>query len=102
MGTINNESLFKTLSDEQSLITIALRVIGFIVMWVAFCLCFGPLEVAGDCIPCVGPWIGDAIATVTCCVSCLPATACTLGVVGLVWVVMRPDVGVPCMLAFIV
>jgi len=101
-GTISKDDLFTQLSNESTGLTWTLRLIGFIVMWVAFCLCFGPLEVAGDCIPCVGPFIGDSIAAISCCVACLPATACTLGVAGAVWVVMRPLIGIPCMIAFVI
>lgn len=102
MGTISKEDFFTQLASEATALTWILRFIGFILMWVAFSLCFGPLEVAGDCIPCVGPWIGDGIAAVTCCVACLPATGCTLGVAGLVWMAMRPHIGIPLMLAFVI
>merc|ERR1740121_1659 len=77
------------------------RIVGFVIMWVAFSLCFGPLEVAADCIPCIGPCLGDSIAAVTCCISCLPGCACTLGVIGVVWVAMRPMVGGPMVAVFL-
>jgi hypothetical protein len=102
MSAISRDDFFNQLASEATAMTWALRLIGFIVMWFAFCLCFGPLEVAGDCIPCVGPWIGDSIAAISCCVACLPATACTLGVAGIVWVAMRPLIGIPCMIAFVI
>eukprot|EP00913_Durusdinium_trenchii_P023057 g21649.t1 len=78
------------------------RLLGWIIAWVAFCLLAGPLEVAADCIPCIGPCLGNMVSTVICVVSCLPATACTLGVVGVVWVVMRPMVGIPLLCIFII
>lgn len=102
MGSMSTHDLFKQLASEATVLTWALRVIGFVVMWLAFCICFGPLEVAGDCIPCIGPWIGDSIAAVSCCVACLPATACTLGIAGSVWALMRPLIGIPCLTAFII
>mmetsp|Transcript_53040 Transcript_53040/g.148878 ORF Transcript_53040/g.148878 Transcript_53040/m.148878 type:complete len:111 (+) Transcript_53040:1078-1410(+) len=70
-------------------------------MWFAFSRLFGPLEVAADCIACVGPCLGDSIAAIACSVSCLPGCACALGVIGIVWVVMRPAVGIPLILFFI-
>lgn len=98
MGTLSKAQLFDMLASEANVLTWILRAVGFGLMWLAFCLCFGPLEVAGDCIPCIGPCIGDSIHAISCCVACLPATACTLGIVGVVWVAMRPMVGIPLML----
>lgn len=101
MGTWGKDALFQELAAEANTLTWILRVVGFVVMWWAFCLCFGPLEVAADCIPCVGPCIGDAVSAVACFVSFLPACGCCLGVAGVVWVAMRPLVGIPCILAFL-
>merc|ERR1712151_659572 len=64
-------------------------------------LMFGPLGVVADCIPCIGPMLGDSIETITCCISCLPATACCSLIVGIVWVGMRPQLGVPLLLVFV-
>ena len=133
-----------------------LRFLGFALAWVAFCLLAGPLEVAVDCIPCIGPMLGNAVSAITCCVprqqqkrlvqnhgpfinqcamidmmapffglchvqkrtkkdkkknwhvatknakvSCIPATACTMGVVGVVWLAMRPMIGIPLIILFV-
>jgi len=102
MGEMNKKEFFKALNAESHAMTWILRVVGFAVMWLAFSLFFGPLEVMADCIPCVGPCLGDSIAAVTCCVSCLPASACCCLIVGIVWVAMRPLVGGPLVAAFFV
>jgi len=101
MGTHGKEKLFTELKDESNALTWLIRILGFALIWLAFSLFFGPLGVMGDCIPCIGPMVGDSIEAVTCCVSCLPATACTLGVAGVVWVAMRPLVGAPLILVFV-
>lgn len=101
MGALSKNKLFETLSSEANVETWICRLVGFGFMWLAFFLCFGPLEVATDCIPCIGPCLGDSIHAIGCCISCLPATACTLGVAGLVWVVMRPMVGLPLILVWV-
>lgn len=100
MGAMNKQAFFKSLHEDSHVLTWILRVVGFAVMWLAFSLLFGPLEVMADCIPCIGPCLGDSIAAVTCCVSCLPATACCCLIVGIVWVAMRPLVGGPLLGAF--
>jgi len=98
MGAFNRDQLFDVLDKEHYTITWIIRVVGFALLWLAFSLLFGPLEVLADFIPCIGPCLGDSVAAVTCCISCLPATACCSLVVGVVWVAMRPFVGVPLVL----
>merc|ERR1712151_1132421 len=85
MGTLPKEQLFANMETESQALTWLLRALGFALMWVAFALMFGPLGVVADCIPCIGPMLGDSIETITCCISCLPATACCSLVVGVVW-----------------
>merc|ERR1711972_808606 len=81
--------------------TIILRILGFLVIWFALSRVGAPLGVAADCIPCVGPCLGDAVETIVCCATCPPACGCALGVIGIVWVVMRPAVGIPLILIFL-
>lgn len=100
MGATDVDKFFENMQASSQVLTYILRFVGFIVMWCAFAAMFGPLSVAADCIPCVGPYLGDAIETIACVVSCPPACACALGVIGVVWVVMRPMVGVPLMIIF--
>ncbi|CAJ1341074.1 unnamed protein product [Effrenium voratum] len=100
MGSLEISAVFDAMRAESNGMTWILRIVGFVLAWLAFCLLGGPLEVAADCIPCVGPCLGDMVSAIVCCVSCVPATACTLGVVGVVWVAMRPLVGIPLMLIF--
>eukprot|EP00928_Gymnodinium_smaydae_P018434 TRINITY_DN17012_c0_g3_i1.p1 TRINITY_DN17012_c0_g3~~TRINITY_DN17012_c0_g3_i1.p1 ORF type:complete len:548 (-),score=89.94 TRINITY_DN17012_c0_g3_i1:678-2261(-) len=98
LGTLTKEAVFERLKAAASFLTWFLRFLGWIMAWSAFFFLAGPLEVAGDCIPCIGPWIGDFISAVACCISCLPGTACCCFVIAIVWVAMRPLVGIPLML----
>lgn len=100
-GTLSRDDLFGNLKAESEALTMALRVVGFLLAWFALSRLAGPFEVAADCIPFIGPCLGDSIQAIGCCVSCLPACACSLGVIGIVWVVMRPLVGIP-LIAFCV
>lgn len=101
MGTMEISKMWEMQRAESNGMTWALRFVGFALAWIAFCLLAGPLEVATDCIPCIGPMLGNAVSAIACCVSCLPATACTMGVVGVVWIVMRPMVGIPLIIIFL-
>jgi len=100
-GTVNKDEFFNHLQASNTVMTVLLRILGFLLFWAALSMLAGPLEVAADCIPCVGPWIGDNIQAIACCITCPPAFACALGVIGVVWVAMRPLVGIPLVLLFI-
>mmetsp|Transcript_91615 Transcript_91615/g.290666 ORF Transcript_91615/g.290666 Transcript_91615/m.290666 type:complete len:445 (-) Transcript_91615:131-1465(-) len=100
-GVKSKDELFQALESEANILTYLLRFLGFGLAWFAFSRCVGPLEVAADCVPCIGPCLGDSIEAVGCCISCLPACACSLLVIGVVWVAMRPQVGVPMVLFFV-
>merc|ERR1712046_63400 len=102
MGTYGKDDLFSALQSENQARTWVIRVIGFALLWLAFSLMFGPLGVVADCIPCIGPFLGDSIETITCCISCLPATACCSLVVGIVWTAMRPELGIPGLAIFVI
>jgi len=97
-GAVPKDELFEQKKAQNTGLTWFLRFLGFALFWVAFCLCARPLEVVADCIPFVGPCLGDSVAAIATCVSCLPACACTMLIAGIVWVAMRPMVGGPLLL----
>mmetsp|Transcript_50925 Transcript_50925/g.142504 ORF Transcript_50925/g.142504 Transcript_50925/m.142504 type:complete len:461 (-) Transcript_50925:284-1666(-) len=101
MGAYSKDELFDALKGEAAALTWVLRIVGFIVMWVAFCMCCAPLGVIADCVPFIGPYIGDGVETLACCIACPPACACCLGVAGVMWVAMRPLVGIPLLLFWV-
>lgn len=100
-GTLSKEELFKIKKDASAAVTWILRLVGFILAWMSVCCLFGPLEIFADCIPCIGPYLGDMVQAVVCVISCPPACACSLFVIGIVWVGMRPMVGIPMLLVWI-
>lgn len=101
MGKVSGEKFFEGLKAEAAVVKWALRFLGFLIFWFGFSLLFGPLEVFADCIPCIGPCLGDSIAAITCCLSCLPACGCFMLIAGVVWVAMRPMVGGPMIAGFL-
>eukprot|EP00928_Gymnodinium_smaydae_P074609 TRINITY_DN5763_c0_g1_i1.p1 TRINITY_DN5763_c0_g1~~TRINITY_DN5763_c0_g1_i1.p1 ORF type:complete len:512 (+),score=58.44 TRINITY_DN5763_c0_g1_i1:39-1538(+) len=94
-GKYTREEFFKALKDENTITTWLFRLGAFLAMWAAFYCCVAPFEVLLDCIPCVGPFLGDCFDAIACCVTCVPATVCFLGVAGVMWAIMRPLVGIP-------
>jgi len=101
-GQMTSDALFENMRNENTMLTWVCRLGFFVLFWAAFNCMFGPLEVAADCIPCIGPYLGDSISCITCCVSCLPAFACTVGIIGFMYVFLRPMIGIPLMLVFVV
>jgi hypothetical protein len=100
-GTVDKDAFFEDLQAASDATTYIIRIVGFLAIWFACSRIGGPLEIAADCIPCVGPCLGDAVNSILCCITCPPACGCALGVIGVVWVVMRPMVGIPLMLIFL-
>jgi len=94
-GKVSKDKFFKSLHSERKAFTWLVRIFGWLIIWFGYYLLAGPLKAAADCIPHVGPYLGDSIACVACCVSCLPASACAAMIICIVWVVMRPSVAVP-------
>merc|ERR1711920_804074 len=94
MGKVSEDKLFADMQAESSGMTWIIRFIALSIMWMGFCCIFQPLEVAADCIPCIGPYLGDSVSCVISCVTCPLALACGMGVAGIVWVVMRPVLGI--------
>jgi hypothetical protein len=99
-GSTAKAKFFENMKAKSTAVTYVLRIVGFILMWCAFKCFFGPIGVIADCIPCIGPCLGDAVETIACVISCPPACACALGVIGVVWVAMRPAAGIPLMIIF--
>jgi len=97
-GDLTKDNLFESMDSSNFAILWILRLVGFCVAWFAWSRLAGPLEVVADCIPCVGPCLGDMVEAVACCVSIFPACACGMLVCGIVWVVMRPMIGIPLMI----
>eukprot|EP00927_Polykrikos_kofoidii_P059299 TRINITY_DN5448_c0_g1_i1.p1 TRINITY_DN5448_c0_g1~~TRINITY_DN5448_c0_g1_i1.p1 ORF type:complete len:447 (+),score=53.67 TRINITY_DN5448_c0_g1_i1:76-1416(+) len=92
-GRFDSDDFFDALASQAKVLTIILRIVGFLILWLGFCMCFGPLEVFADFIPCIGPLLGDSIAAVTSCLSCIPACLCFTIIAGFMWIFMRPIVG---------
>mmetsp|Transcript_51117 Transcript_51117/g.146765 ORF Transcript_51117/g.146765 Transcript_51117/m.146765 type:complete len:168 (+) Transcript_51117:299-802(+) len=100
MGRVSKEHLFRDVQASEDAKTISLRVLAFLIIWCGFCQLAGPLSVAAECVPCVGRFLSDSIQTIACFVSCPPACACAMGVIGVCWIVMRPTVGIILLVVF--
>merc|ERR1719336_88354 len=91
---LSKDELFARMATQSSLITWVIRILALFGLWSGCACIFKPLEVAADCIPCIGPYLGDSVSCVISCVTCPLALACGMGVAGIVWVAMRPLWGI--------
>jgi hypothetical protein len=99
-GKMGKDDFFNDMKSENTALTWILRLVGFLIFWCGFSMFFAPLEVFADCIPCIGPYLGDAISCITCLLSIFPACACFVLIAGILWVAMRPLVGIPMLAVF--
>lgn len=94
----------ETLNDQNVTQVWVLRFIGLILSIAGCYLCMSPIaaaaDVMGDClnmIPCVGSFLEDmlegVVTTVLCGIACMVGCSCSLTVIAIMWLVMRPLYG---------
>jgi len=105
-----------SLQDSNTSSLWALRFIGVLLCWAAVFCCMYPIiaafDIIGDylgevpCIGCLLKMIADIVETlvkiVVCCMSCSFGCSCAFFVIAVVWVVMRPTVGIVLLLIVVV
>jgi len=99
-GVVSKDDFFTSLEGQTLAFTWVFRVLLFFAMWCACCMCFKPFEVVSSLVPFVGDFLSSSVNAVIACVTCPVACSCALGVIGVMWVAMRPLVGVPLLILF--
>ena len=54
-----------------------------------------PISIVPDIIPLCGPMVGDLVGCVLCCFNCCLGCCCWTAIVGIIWVMYRPMIGIP-------
>ncbi|MGC2857476.1 TMEM43 family protein [Novispirillum sp. DQ9] len=85
-GLKGPEALFRTAESENALLTWALRIVGFCLMFFGFKLTFAVIEVAASFIPPLG-WLTGGILSM---VAGVLALVLSLGTIGTAWLAQRP------------
>jgi len=94
-GAVDKATLFQDLRTGNTVMTWFLRFLFWLLLWSSCTALFRPLEVLASMVPFVGDFLGDLVEAIICCITCLPATACCMFVAAIVWVAMRPLIGIP-------
>ncbi len=89
-GFQSAEQMFQAAQDRNTLLTWGLRLLGFVLMFIAFRMLFDTLRVLAAVIPALGSLVGGAIGLV----AGILAGVISLIVIAIAWVVYRPLLGV--------
>mmetsp|Transcript_85618 Transcript_85618/g.167519 ORF Transcript_85618/g.167519 Transcript_85618/m.167519 type:complete len:347 (+) Transcript_85618:1-1041(+) len=101
-GSVSQENMFAELRAGTATLKWILRFLGFATIWFALSRCAQPCGVLADVIPFIGDGLSSFIESLACCITCCPALACCMGVASVVYVAMRPVLGVPMLLFFLI
>lgn len=91
---ISTADLFKALDSEASALTIVFRILLFILLFVAYNLIGGPLSVAPDIIPCIGPFFSGIVGCVVGIMAFFLALSTWTTATALSWIFYRPLLGI--------
>lgn len=94
-GNLTKEELFTAARRDNTKITWLIRLAGLLMFFFGLKLLVGPLEVLADIIP----FIGNIFEKITGFIAFLIALVLTLITVGIAWVVVRPLIGIPLLVA---
>lgn len=89
LGVHSAESMFASAQRSNTLLTWVLRVVGFVVMAIAFAMVLAPLVVLADVVPAIGSLLGVG----TKLISGMLAGVVSFITIGIAWFVYRPLLG---------
>ncbi len=94
-GTLSTEAMFIQAEKSNATLTLILRVVGFVLMFIGLSMVLRPLSVLAD----VLPFLGNLVSMATGLVAFLVAGICALVTIAVAWVVYRPLLGVALLIA---
>lgn len=93
-GISSAEEIMKNLDTRNMLITMGLRLLGIIMLWIGLNLLFAPLTILAD----VLPLLGDIVGAIQGMVLGLVALLLGLITISLAWLAYRPLIAVPALI----
>ena len=75
MGGLSKSDMINEKQSENGAMVIALRFVGFILMWLGLQLVTGPIALMPQIVPCCGEMIGEMVGCALCCMNCLISLA---------------------------
>lgn len=89
-GRASAHSMFKTAETENLILTWALRLAGFTLMWIGLSLLLWPAKVLADVLPFLGHLVGGGVSMIT----GLLAIGLSALTIGMAWIAARPLLGI--------
>eukprot|EP00746_Dinoflagellata_sp_MGD_P079778 gnl/MRDRNA2_/MRDRNA2_31924_c0_seq1.p1 gnl/MRDRNA2_/MRDRNA2_31924_c0~~gnl/MRDRNA2_/MRDRNA2_31924_c0_seq1.p1 ORF type:complete len:496 (-),score=56.75 gnl/MRDRNA2_/MRDRNA2_31924_c0_seq1:166-1572(-) len=89
-GDLSKAEFQAELHSDNETTAIALRFIGFLMMWIGLIMITRPLSLVPDLIPCIGPCLGDLAGCMLGCVDCGIASGLSLITIAVAWFAARP------------
>lgn len=94
-GIMDAPAMFASAESENTLITWAIRIGGFLLMWMGLTMVLRPISMMGAVVPIIGNIMGAGIG-LACFVVTLPLS---IGTIALAWLYFRPVIGAAVLLA---
>jgi len=89
-GSVPASTMFKEAQDENKIITWVLRLVGIVVLFIAFGLMFRVVSVLADIVPIFGDLVGFGTGLIALLLTALVGSV----TIGLAWLYYRPLVGI--------
>lgn len=89
------ENLFELFKTQERAYKWVLRALGFFMCFASLYLIFSPIEWLAHHFPFCGDCVGGIVGCALHCFECCLATGISFITIAIVWVVMRPHVGIP-------
>eukprot|EP00397_Hematodinium_sp_SG-2012_P026728 GEMP01028035.1.p1 GENE.GEMP01028035.1~~GEMP01028035.1.p1 ORF type:complete len:470 (+),score=79.39 GEMP01028035.1:59-1468(+) len=97
-GEVDFDDLFEMFHSTEKTYRWGLRLLGFVVIFAGLYMIFSPIEWLAHHVPFIGDCVGGVVGCVLQCIEFLIAAGISLVTIAIVWVVMRPMVGIPLLL----
>lgn len=94
-GIATAEAMFESARESNKFVTMLLRIVGFLVMFIGLRKVLGPLAVLVDVIPVVREIVSVGVSLI----AGLVAAVCALVTIALAWITYRPLVAIPLLVA---
>ncbi len=88
-GTHTAESMFQSAMSANTMMTWALRLAGFLMMFIGISMIFRPIAVMGDLVPFVGSFLSGGVSLF----AAIVALPLSLAVIAVGWIFYRPLIG---------
>ncbi|CAJ1362689.1 unnamed protein product [Effrenium voratum] len=89
-GSVSFDEIILAKMSENESSTMGIRIVGFLLVWLALYFITDLLATMPNLIPCIGPMISDIVGCMLCFMNFFVAAACSALVIAVAWLMARP------------